>query len=192
MTLGATPETPLHQWILGNPAEAASIGELLRLARLRMSSEAFDYVELGAGAETTVQRNRQAFGQWEFRQRLLSGVGIPDTATTVGPLAPSLPVITAPFGNDTFLHPDGHAAVARAVHRSGTYMVAPHGAGTSMERIAEEADGNVGMFQLGLAGTDDEVLSMIDRAAACDYPSILFTHMRSGPGASGSANTAPI
>lgn len=180
MTAPAAPEVPLHPAALDDPGSAASLNELLQLARLRMAPAAFDYVELGAGAEVTVQRNRQAFGQWDFRQRLLAGAEPPDLAVTVGSLQASLPVITAPFGNDTFMHPDGHAAVARAVHRAGTYMVAPHGSGVPMEQISEASQGSVAMFQAGLGESDRQVLEMIERAAAAGYPYVLFTHMPIG------------
>jgi 4-hydroxymandelate oxidase len=160
-----------------DPAAAGSIPELLALAKRTMRPEVFDYIELGASAESTVQRNKQAFGRWEFRPRLLSGRPMPDTSTALGPIPLSLPVIAAPFGNDGWIHPDGHLAVARAVHRIGTVNVAPHGAGHSLEDIAAAADGSQGMFQLGLNRSEDETLAMADRAAAAGYRYVLFTHL---------------
>jgi 4-hydroxymandelate oxidase len=156
---------------------AASIPQLLAEARRRLPSEVFDYIELGGGGETTAQRNRHAFGRWEFAPRLFSGAAAPALSTRLGRLELALPVITAPFGNDTFIHPEGHLAVARAVRRSGTVNIAPHGSGHSLEDIAAAADGSLGMFQVGLSGSDDEVLSWIDRAAAAGYPHVLFTHL---------------
>jgi 4-hydroxymandelate oxidase len=160
-----------------DPATAGSIPELLALAKRTMRAEVFDYIELGASAESTVQRNKQAFGRWEFRPRLLSGRPMPDTSTALGAIPLSLPVIAAPFGNDGWIHPDGHLAVARAVHRVGTVNVAPHGSGHSLEDIAAAAEGSQGMFQLGLNRSDGDTLGMVDRAAAAGYRYILFTHL---------------
>ena len=158
-------------------AEAGSIPELIAIAKRTMRPEAFDYVELGASAESTVQRNRQAFGRWEFRPRMLSGLPMPDTRTSLGEIPLSLPVMAAPFGNDGWIHPDGHLAVARAVHRFGTSNVAPHGSSHSLEDIAGAAEGSQGMFQLGLNRSEEQTLATADRAAAAGYRYILFTHL---------------
>ena len=108
---------------------------------------------------------------------LLAGLPPPDTTTDLGSLRLSLPVFAAPFGNDGWIHPDGHLAVARAVHRIGTTTVAPHGSGHTLEAIATAAQGSQGMFQAGLDGADDVVLAMVERAAAAGYRYILFTHL---------------
>jgi 4-hydroxymandelate oxidase len=177
VTPAAEPATEPPTEPAAEPAAAGSIPELLSLARRTMRPEVFDYIELGAGAESTAQRNRQAFGRWEFRPRMLSGLALPDTSTVLGAIPLSLPVITAPFGNDGWIHPDGHLAVARAVHRVGTVNVAPHGSSHSLEDIARAADGSQGMFQLGLNRSEDETLAMADRAAAAGYRYLLFTHL---------------
>ncbi len=160
-----------------DPSTAGSIPELLALAKQALPQQVFDYIELGASAESTVQRNQQAFGRWEFRPRLLSGLSMPDTRTQLGTIPLSLPVLTAPFGNDGWIHPDGHLAVAKAIHRIGTTQVSPHGSSHTLEQVAEAAGGSQGMFQLGLDHSEDAVLSMVDRAAAAGYRYILFTHM---------------
>jgi 4-hydroxymandelate oxidase len=160
-----------------DPAQAGSIPELVALAKRVMRPEVFDYIELGASAESTAQRNKQAFGRWEFRPQLMSGLPMPDTRTSLGAISLSLPVMAAPFGNDGWIHPDGHLAVARAVHRFGTSNVAPHGSSHSLEDIAGAAEGSQGMFQLGLNRSERETLAMAERAAAAGYRYILFTHL---------------
>jgi len=155
---------------------AASIPALLRVARRRLSQAQWDYIEQGAGAESTVQRNRKAFDRWTFTPRLLAPGPEPDLTTTLGDCTLSMPVICAPFGFGRFIHPDGHVGVAHAAAAEGTLSIVPEATSVSLEEIAA-AGARPGYLQVGLGFGEERVLEYVRRAADAGYAGIVFTHM---------------
>jgi 4-hydroxymandelate oxidase len=83
------------------------------------------YLEGGAGSESTLRANREAFGKWVIRPRPMSGVSEPDMSATLLGIPLAAPILTSPFGGDALFHPDGQLAVARANAACGTASIVP-------------------------------------------------------------------
>src|SRR5205807_9106372 len=88
--------------------------ELERRAREVLEPGAFGYVAGGAGSEDTVHANREAFRRWRIVPRMLRDVGRRQLATTVLATEMPAPLMLAPVGVQSIVHPDAEVAVARA------------------------------------------------------------------------------
>lgn len=117
----------------------AALPEIRESALNALPDPVADFLEGGAGTETTVRANRSAFERRVIRPRPMSGVSEPRTDTTFLGIPLGLPVLTAPFGGDGLFHPDGHLAVARANESCGTASIVPEAGTYSFERVAEVA-----------------------------------------------------
>ncbi|MCW2779297.1 MAG: alpha-hydroxy-acid oxidizing enzyme, partial [Frankiales bacterium] len=99
-----------------------------------MTPEAVGYVAGGAGGEETMRVNREAFDRWRLVPRMLRGIPAQrdHTTTVLGTTMPA-PVLLAPVGVLSIVHPDAELAVARAAAALGLTMVVSTASSTSME-----------------------------------------------------------
>lgn len=154
---------------------AADLGDLRYLARRRTPRPVFDYVDGGAGDETTLRRNRQAWSRVEFRPSVLRDVSHVDPSTTLlgGPSA--LPLAFAPTGFTRMMHHEGERAVARVAERRGLPTTLSTMGTVSLEELAEAAPGARRWFQLYLWRDRDASKDFVARAAAAGYEALMLT-----------------
>src|SRR5439155_1464873 len=84
--------------------------ELEEMARAKVSRATFDYIAGGAEDEVSLRRNREAFGRWALRPRVLRDVSKRDTRTVLLGERVSMPVCVAPTSFHALVHPDGEVA----------------------------------------------------------------------------------
>jgi isopentenyl diphosphate isomerase/L-lactate dehydrogenase-like FMN-dependent dehydrogenase len=106
------------------------------------------FLESGAGTESTLRANREAFGRWVIRPRPMSGVSAPRTSTELLGIPLAIPILTAPFGGDGMYAADGHLAVARATAACGTVSIVPELGTFSYEEVAAAAPAAARIAQL--------------------------------------------
>lgn len=116
-----------------------ALEQIHEAAMRRLPPDAAVYLESGAGTESTLRANREAFGRWAIRPRPMSGVSDPDTSTTFLGMPLSVPVMTAPFGGDGLFWADGQQSVARANADSGTLSIVPEVGTFSYETVRQAA-----------------------------------------------------
>jgi 4-hydroxymandelate oxidase len=155
--------------------EFATLDEIREAGLAKLSSAAREFLESGAGDETTLRRNRRAFERWAFLPRVMSGLPAPATASRFLGVDLALPVLTAPFGADRLFHPDGQLAVARANAVAGTAGIAPEAGSYSLEDIAAAAPGAAAFGQFHAVGTDDGFLRMMRRYEDAGYRGLCIT-----------------
>jgi isopentenyl diphosphate isomerase/L-lactate dehydrogenase-like FMN-dependent dehydrogenase len=119
--------------------EFVSVEEIHAAALRNLAAGAAAYLESGAGSESTLRANRDAFGKWVIRPRPMSGVSSPDMSVAVLGIPLSVPVLTAPFGGDALFSPEGHLAVARANAACGTASIVPEVGSFSYESVRAAA-----------------------------------------------------
>jgi isopentenyl diphosphate isomerase/L-lactate dehydrogenase-like FMN-dependent dehydrogenase len=120
---GVLPEFPL------------TAGELEASAREKLDPGAFGYVAGGAGEETTMRANRAAFDHWRIVPRMLRDVSSRDLHVTVLGTEMPAPIMLAPVGVLSIVHPEAETAVARAAAGLGLPMVLSTASSRSMEEI---------------------------------------------------------
>jgi L-lactate dehydrogenase (cytochrome) len=64
-------------------ATAANVEDLRRIAKRRLPAGVFDYIDGGAEDEVAMRANREAFGRYEFRPRVLRDVSKVDTSSVL-------------------------------------------------------------------------------------------------------------
>jgi isopentenyl diphosphate isomerase/L-lactate dehydrogenase-like FMN-dependent dehydrogenase len=185
----ADPEAPSLQQPLGNyqfeiyarglggevPSQPVAYAELERLARERLTPEAYGYVAGGAGAELTMRANLRAFERWQILPRMLRDVSVRDTATTVLGTAMSAPVMLAPIGVQSIVHREGEVAVARAAAAHGVPFILSTAASHAMEEVADAAGSGARWYQLYWPRDRDLAASFVARAGAAGYAAIVVT-----------------
>src|ERR671919_2181591 len=97
--------------------------ELEERARDQLDERAVAYVYGGAGSEDTMRANLEAFRRWRIVPRVLRDLSERDLSTEVLGTAMPAPVMLAPIGVQTLLHPDGELASARAAASVGLPLI---------------------------------------------------------------------
>lgn len=157
------------------PAVPVDPAKLEDAARRAMSPEGFAYVAGGAGAESTVRANREAFERWRILPRVLRDVSARDTSVELfGARVPS-PLLLAPIGVLEEAHPEADLAVARAAAAEGVPMILSNQASYSMEACARVMGDAPRWFQLYWSRSDDLVASFVKRAEACGCSALVLT-----------------
>jgi 4-hydroxymandelate oxidase len=128
--------------------EFVAIEEIHAAALRALPSQVREFLESGAGTESTLRANREAFSRWVIRPRPMSGVSDPDTSATIFGIPLALPILTAPFGGDALFCPEGHLAVARANAACGTGSIVPEVGSFSWARVRAAAPGAARIAQL--------------------------------------------
>jgi L-lactate dehydrogenase (cytochrome) len=153
---------------------AASVADLRRIARRRLPGGVFDYIDGGAEDERSLRRNAEAFADFSFRPRVLTGLADVDPSTTLLGKQTAMPVVLAPTGFTRIAHPDGELAVARAAARAGIpYALSTLGT-RSIEEVARVSCGRL-WFQVYIWRDRDLVRQMIERADAAGYEALVLT-----------------
>jgi len=106
------------------------------------------YLAGGSATEWTLRANRDAFGRWAFRPRVLVDVAEVSTETTVLGTPVSMPILVAPVAYQALYHPEGEVATARAAAAAGTAICISTFTTRSHREIAEGAPGVTQWCQL--------------------------------------------
>jgi lactate 2-monooxygenase len=144
-------------------------------ARAALESGPFDYIAGGAGGESTMQANRDAFARWRLRPAMLAGNQQRDLHVSVLGTSSPVPFMLAPVGVLSAARPDGDLAVARAAAVSGVPWVVSTAASTSMETIADAMGATPHWYQLYWVSDREVVASLVQRAEAAGYAAIVLT-----------------
>ncbi|MDB5063831.1 MAG: Lactate 2-monooxygenase [Chloroflexi bacterium] len=144
-------------------------------AERQLTRGAFGYVAGGAGAEDTMRANREAFRRWRILPRMLRDVSRRDLGTTVLGTAMPAPVMLAPVGVQSIVHPEAELAVARAAAATGVPMVLSTASSRSLEEVAEAQGDAPRWFQLYWPRDPDLAASLLGRAERAGYGAIVVT-----------------
>jgi len=157
------------------PKLAISMDQLEVQARAELSAEAFGYVAGGAGAELTVRANRQAFERREIVPRMLRDVSARDLATSVLGTSMPAPLMLAPVGVQSIVHPEAELAVGRAAAALGVPVILSTAASHSIEAVADAMGEASRWYQLYWPKDRELAASFVRRAGEAGYAAIVVT-----------------
>jgi lactate 2-monooxygenase len=157
------------------PELPISASQLQERAREKLSAEAYGYVAGGAGSERTMQANLDAFERWRIVPRMLRDVSQRDLATTVLKTAMPAPLMLAPVGVQTIVHPDAELAAARAAATLGLPFILSTAASHSIEQVAEAMGEANRWYQLYWPRERELAASFVQRAERAGYGAIVLT-----------------
>jgi lactate 2-monooxygenase len=135
----------------------------------------YGYIAGGAGAESTLRANREAFERRRLRPRMLTAHAQRDISVEVLGTRSPFPFLLAPVGVLSIAHADGELAPARAAAAARVPFVLSTAASHSIEEIAEAMGDAPRWFQLYWVSDRDVVASLVRRAEAAGYSAIVVT-----------------
>jgi lactate 2-monooxygenase len=158
------------------PSIPVAVEEQERRAHEAMDERAANYVFAGAGAEHTMQANRDAFERYRIVPRMLRDVAERDLSLELLGTAMPAPLMLAPIGVQKVVHEEGELATARAAAAVGVPMVASTASHFTMEEIAEAGgDEAPRWFQLYWPNDRKLAESFVSRAEVAGYRAIVLT-----------------
>jgi isopentenyl diphosphate isomerase/L-lactate dehydrogenase-like FMN-dependent dehydrogenase len=160
---GVVPELPL------------SYDALVERARAALPEPAFAYVAGAAGSEGTMRSNADAFRRWQIVPRMLRNVGVRELRTELFGATLPAPLLLAPVGVQSIVHPDGELATARAASATGVPYIHSTAASHSIEAAAEANGDGTRWFQLYWPSDPELAKSFLRRAEEAGYGAIVVT-----------------
>jgi len=157
------------------PAWPTDPSTLEEYARERVDPGPFWYAAGAAGCGATYRANLAAFDRWRIVPRMLAGATHRDPTTTLFGQALPAPVITAPIGVQGIMHADGELAVARVAQELGLPMAVSTVSSYTLEEVAEANGAGTRWFQLYWPNDEDVCASLLARAKAAGYSTLLVT-----------------
>ena len=153
-----------------------TVSEARQLARRRVPTAVFDYIDGGAEAELTMQANRTAIEALTFLPRMgaTSGVPAPDLSASVLGKPVSMPVLLSPIGFTRMMERQGDVAGARAARDAGTIFTLSSMSSHTIEEVAAATSGTL-WFQLYFLGGRSGAEQLISRAHAAGYHALVVT-----------------
>jgi lactate 2-monooxygenase len=149
--------------------------ELEEQARAILSPEAYSYVASGASSEDTMRENAASFRRWRIVPRMLRDVAQRDLSRALFGARFDAPVLVAPVGVQSIVHPYGELATATAAADCGVPLVLSSVSSVRLEDVAEAMGDAPRWFQLYWPKDPELTSSFLSRAEAAGYSAIVVT-----------------
>lgn len=162
--------------------QPANADDARNAARRRLPRFLFDYVDGGAGAETTLGANMEDLARLRLRQRVLRDVSDVELSTTLFGEAMKMPVILAPIGLAGMLARRGEVQAARAARSRGVPYTLSTVSLCPISEVAPAARGSI-WFQLYVLRDRGFMADALERAKAEGVRILVFTVDMPVPGA---------
>ncbi len=145
-----------------------------KLAKKKLPSPIFHYIDGGADDEVTLNRNTNAFNDCDLVPNILASVGEPDLSTTVFGRKIDMPLFLSPTAMQSLYTPEGDKASARAAEKFGTMYSMSTMASFSIEEIANISSGPK-LFQLYVHKDQSITDDLIDRCRRANFNGLCLT-----------------
>lgn len=115
-----------------------NFSDFRRLAKRRLPSPIFNYIDGGADDEVTYNRNTECFNECDLIPNVLRGVKDIDMSVTVLGQKLDMPIYCSPTALQRLFHHDGENAVAAAAEKFGTMFGVSSLGTVSLKEIREK------------------------------------------------------
>ncbi|HEX3786725.1 MAG TPA: lactate 2-monooxygenase [Pseudonocardiaceae bacterium] len=157
------------------PPFTTNVFALEDAAREQLSAEPFGYVAGAAGNGSTHRANLAAFERWRIVPKMLTGATTRQLSTTVLGTELPAPLLLAPVGVQSIVHPEGELATARAATALGVPMIMSTASSHTIEQVAEAGGAGPRWFQLYRPLDDSVCASLLQRARATGFSVLVVT-----------------
>jgi L-lactate dehydrogenase (cytochrome) len=154
-------------------SDCHNVADFRRLAKLRLPSPVFDYIDGAADDEVTKDRNTSAFDRCDLVPNVLAGIDQIDMSVTVMGQKIAMPLMLSPTALQRLFHWQGERAVAAVAERMGTWFGISSLATVSIEEIGGVKTPK--LFQLYVHKDKGLNRSMIERCKAAKFDAIALT-----------------
>jgi L-lactate dehydrogenase (cytochrome) len=150
-----------------------NVDDFRRLARQRLPSPIFHYIDGAADDEITKDRNTAAFADCDLIPNVLVDTADIDMRTTVMGREIAMPLMLSPTALQRLFHWQGERAVAAVAERFGTWFGISSLATVSIEEIGKISTPK--LFQMYVHKDRGLNRSMIERCKAAHFDAIALT-----------------
>ncbi|KAF1938253.1 FMN-dependent alpha-hydroxy acid dehydrogenase [Clathrospora elynae] len=159
------------------PVASTNYDKLEASAKLLLTPAGYNYAAGGAGLETTVAANREAFDHWHILPRVMRSV-LPsrDISTVLFNRTLPAPIVMAPVGVQTLFHSSGERATSKVFGELGLPYTLITASSTGFAGVAaSNGAGNPRWYQLYWPDDDDLTRSYLQTAKANGYVVLVVT-----------------
>ena len=167
---GGGPNYPLWMGL----GDCHNVDDFRELARRRLPSPVFHYIDGAADDEVTRLRNRAAFDACDLIPNVLAGVEDIDMSVTVLGRKLDMPLFLSPTALQRMFHRDGEAAVGAVAQANNTYFGISSLATISIEEIARTVSAPK-MFQLYIHKDKGLNHALVERCKAAKFDALTLT-----------------
>ena len=89
------------------------MNDFRKLAKKKLPSPIFHYIDGGADDEVTLKRNTESFNDCDLVPNILASVGTPDLSTTIFGKKIDMPIFLSPAAMQRLYHHEGDKASAK-------------------------------------------------------------------------------
>jgi len=157
-----------------NLKDCYNFNDFRKLAKKKLPSPIFHYIDGGSDDEVTLNRNTNAFNDCDLVPNILASVGKPDLSTTIFGRKIDMPLFLSPTAMQSLYTPEGDKASARAAEKFGTMYSMSTMASFSIEEIADISNGPK-LFQLYVHKDQSITDDLIDRCKAANFDGLCLT-----------------
>jgi L-lactate dehydrogenase (cytochrome) len=151
-----------------------NVDDFRELARRRLPSPVFNYIDGAADDEVTRRRNTAAFDDCDLIPNVLAGVEDIDMSTTVMGRTLPMPLFLSPTAIQRLFHWQGERAVGRAAEKFGTFFGISSLATVSIEEIGRTIS-SPKLFQLYIHKDKGLNHALVEACKAAQFDAIALT-----------------
>ena len=151
-----------------------NVEDFEKLAKKKLPSPIFHYIDGGSDDEVTLKRNTEAFNDCDLIPNVLADVTNIDLSTTVLGQKIDFPLFPSPTAMHRLYHHEGERASARAVEKMGTIFGTSTMGTVSIEEIAKVNKGPK-LFQLYIHRDRGLTNNLIERCKKAGFNSMCLT-----------------
>ncbi len=159
---------------LASAAEAINVMDFEAVARRLLPPAHWGYLATGVDDDLTLQANMAAFRHIGLVPRRLVDVSKANLKTQIFGETWDSPLFLCPVGAQKAFHPEGEAAVARAVKLKGATQILSTVTSVSVENVAKSL-GRAPWMQLYIPSEWDKTERLVRRAEATGCPVLVWT-----------------
>jgi L-lactate dehydrogenase (cytochrome) len=157
-----------------NLKDCHNFEDFRKLAKKKLPSPIFHYIDGGADDEATLRRNTESFNDCDLIPNILAGVGVPDLSTTIFGKKIDIPIFLSPAAMQRLYNHEGDKASARAAEKFGTFYSMSSMGNNTIEEISNISKGPK-LFQLYVHKDQSITDDLIDRSRNSGFDAMCLT-----------------
>ena len=157
-----------------NLKDCYNFDDFRKLAKKKLPSPIFHYIDGGADDEITLKRNTESFNDCDLVPNILASVGTPDLSTTIFGKKIDLPIFLAPAAMQRLYHYEGDKASAKAAEKFGTFYSMSTMANNTIEEVSKISKGPK-LFQLYVHKDQSITDDLIERCKTSKFDGMCLT-----------------
>ena len=157
-----------------NLKDCHNFSDFRKLAKKKLPSPIFHYIDGDADDETTLRRNTESFSDCDLVPNILTSVGKPDLSTTLFGKKTKMPILLSPSAMQRLYHHEGDLASARAAEDFRAFYSMSTMANNTIEEVSSISSGPK-LFQLYVHKDQSITDDLIDRSRRSGFDAMCLT-----------------